>query len=52
MSKALERRKVMADLCRLNAIRVAPFPLYTRFVDVWRFVRILKEVLGELHALA
>jgi kynureninase len=47
--KALEARKVMADVRRPNIIRVAPFPLYTRFVDVWRFVRILKEVLRELH---
>jgi kynureninase len=47
--KALEDKNVMADVRMPNVIRVAPFPLYTRFVDVWSFVGILKEVLGELH---
>lgn len=45
--QALEAKKVMADVRRPNIIRVAPFPLYARFKDVWRFVGILKEVLGK-----
>ncbi|KAM3570154.1 hypothetical protein VYU27_007773 [Nannochloropsis oceanica] len=47
--KALEDQNVMADVRMPNFIRVAPFPLYTRFVDVWRFVGILKEVLRRPH---
>ena len=45
--EALEARGVMGDVRHPNVIRVAPSPLYTRFVDVWRFVMILKDVLEE-----
>lgn len=45
--KKLEAEHVMADVRAPNIIRVAPFPLYTRFQDVHRFVQILQKVLNE-----
>ncbi len=45
--QGLQARSVIADVRRPSIIRVAPFPLYTRFVDVWRFVQILREVLTQ-----
>lgn len=45
VSEALEENGVMCDKRKPNVIRVAPVPLYSRFVDVWRFVQILRGAL-------
>mmetsp|Transcript_36857 Transcript_36857/g.92381 ORF Transcript_36857/g.92381 Transcript_36857/m.92381 type:complete len:480 (+) Transcript_36857:98-1537(+) len=39
-----EKHHVCCDVRKPNVIRVAPVPLYNRFVDVYHFVRLLKEV--------
>lgn len=44
--RGLQARGVIADVRKPNVLRVAPFPLYTRFIDVHRFVMILRNVLG------
>ncbi len=41
---ALGDRGVVADWRAPNIIRVAPVPLYNRFIEVYRFVEILSEV--------
>lgn len=43
--RALQARGIIADVRKPNVIRVAPFPLYTSFLDVLRFVQILSVVL-------
>ena len=45
--QSLQARGVIADVRKPNFIRVAPFPLYTSFSDVLRFVHVLKEVLRD-----
>ena len=42
---ALAARGVIADFRAPDIIRVAPIPLYTTFHEVWRFARLLDEVL-------
>ncbi|HMN96825.1 MAG TPA: kynureninase [Phycisphaerales bacterium] len=39
---ALEARGVICDFRPPDVIRVAPVPLYNRFVDVWEFAEILR----------
>ncbi|MCD8528626.1 MAG: kynureninase [Chitinophagales bacterium] len=41
--KKLEENGVIADWREPNVIRVAPAPMYNTFIDVWRFVEILKN---------
>lgn len=48
--RALQARKVIADVRKPNIIRVALFPLYTSFLDVLRFARALHAVLAEAAA--
>lgn len=45
--KLLSTRGVVADWREPDAIRVAPVPLYNSFMDVWKFVEILKESLAS-----
>lgn len=45
--RALSERGVVADWRAPNVIRVAPVPLYNRFIEVYRFVEILKEVVRD-----
>ena len=42
----LQRMDVVADLRAPDVIRVAPVPLYNRYVDVWDFVQRLCECVG------
>jgi kynureninase len=41
--KTLSERNVICDFRQPNIIRVAPTPLYNRFVDVFEFAQILSE---------
>ncbi|OAQ59335.1 kynureninase [Pochonia chlamydosporia 170] len=45
-SQVLEESGVLCDKRKPGVIRVAPVPLYTRFEDVWRFMRIFRKALG------
>eukprot|EP01103_Thecamoeba_quadrilineata_P020092 TRINITY_DN844_c0_g1_i2.p1 TRINITY_DN844_c0_g1~~TRINITY_DN844_c0_g1_i2.p1 ORF type:complete len:218 (-),score=46.68 TRINITY_DN844_c0_g1_i2:23-676(-) len=47
IERKLERRGVIVDTRRGNALRVAPAPLYNSFVDVWLFVHLLKSVINQ-----
>ncbi|MEP7038478.1 MAG: kynureninase [Acidobacteriota bacterium] len=44
--KAISERGVIADWREPDVIRVAPVPLYNSFLDVFRFVKILKDCLA------
>ncbi len=43
--KAITEKGVIADWREPDVIRVAPVPLYNTFLDVWKFVGILKDCL-------
>ncbi len=43
--KAITEKGVIADWREPDVIRVAPVPLYNSFLDVWKFVEILKDCL-------
>ncbi len=43
--KAITEKGVIADWREPDVIRVAPVPLYNSFVDVWKFVEVLKDCL-------
>jgi kynureninase len=45
--QALEDNGVVGDWREPDVIRVAPVPLYNRYMDVWRFVEILDKELGS-----
>ena len=45
MLDGLSRRGVIADFREPDIIRVAPIPLYTTFLDAWRFAAILGGIL-------
>ena len=42
----LTKQGVIADWREPDVIRIAPVPLYNSFEDVFRFVGIMKSVLG------
>jgi len=46
MFNTLEENGVTTDWREPNVIRVAPVPLYNSYVDIYHFVRILKECLS------
>ena len=43
--KAISERGVIADWREPDVIRVAPVPLYNSFMDIWKFVEILRDCL-------
>ncbi|MGI9054832.1 MAG: kynureninase [Pyrinomonadaceae bacterium] len=45
--KAITEKGVIADWREPDVIRVAPVPLYNSFMDVWKFVGILKNCLEK-----
>ena len=44
--EALHGEGMVCDFREPNVIRVAPTPLYNSYSDVWRFVEVLKRLLG------
>ncbi len=44
VARALKARGVIPDFRAPNVVRLAPVPLYTSFVEIWRAVRALKAV--------
>lgn len=44
---ALTRHGVVADWREPNVIRVAPVPLYNRFVDIWEFGQIVEAMISK-----
>eukprot|EP00055_Hartaetosiga_balthica_P011009 m.48869 g.48869 ORF g.48869 m.48869 type:complete len:452 (+) comp7420_c1_seq1:36-1391(+) len=40
----LEKRGVICDMREPNVMRIAPVPMYNTFSDVYRFVKMLKEI--------
>ncbi len=44
--EALKQQGVIADWREPNVIRVAPVPLYNRFMDVYTFGRIIRDITG------
>ena len=44
--KEITKRGVIADWREPDVIRVAPVPLYNSFLDVWKFVEVLKDCLS------
>jgi kynureninase len=44
---AISARGVIADWREPDVIRVAPVPLYNSFMDVWKFVEILRRIIRE-----
>ena len=44
LEKSLQDRGVFVDFRPPDLLRVTPAPLYNSFEDIFRFVRILKEV--------
>ncbi|MGI9048563.1 MAG: kynureninase [Rubrobacteraceae bacterium] len=48
--EALKEKGVVPDFRAPNIIRLAPSPLYTSYVEVWKTVRILAEIMaGKLY---
>lgn len=47
---ALQRAGVICDFREPNVIRAAPVPLYTRFIDVWRFAHALDQATSPTSA--
>ncbi|WP_421383866.1 kynureninase [Bacillus salacetis] len=45
--KALKQNGVIPDFRAPNVIRLAPVALYTSYQDVWKTVRILKDIMEE-----
>lgn len=44
---ALATRGVIADFRAPDIIRVAPIPLYNTYHEAWRFVQVLRDVMGS-----
>ncbi|TGZ84678.1 kynureninase [Ascodesmis nigricans] len=44
--KGLDERGVVVDERKPDVIRVAPAPMWNTFEDVWRFVEVMREILG------
>lgn len=45
--EALKEEGVVPDFRAPNVVRLAPVALYTSYLDVWRAVRTLKEIMAE-----
>ena len=45
LNRDLRKVDIITDYRAPDVIRVAPVPLYTRFVDVWDFVDLLKKLM-------
>ena len=47
VARALKARGVVPDFRAPNVVRLAPIPLYTSFVEIWRAVQTLRAVVDE-----
>ena len=47
LNRDLRKVDIITDYRAPDVIRVAPVPLYTRFVDVWDFVDLLKKLMYQ-----
>jgi kynureninase len=47
VAKALKARGVIPDFRAPNAIRLAPTPLYTTYVELWQTVQHLREIIDR-----
>ena len=44
----LSQQGVIVDVRKPNVTRISPVPLYNSFMDVWRLVEVLKDVVAKL----
>jgi kynureninase len=49
LRQLLQKRGVISDFRPPDVIRVAPVPLYNSYLDIWKFVEIMREAIEEKH---
>ena len=47
MFKNISKKDVVCDWRKPNVIRIAPHPLFNRYIEVYDFVKLLQKSLSE-----